>query len=1375
MTHPRSRHLRRRVTAVTTAFAVGGGLALTGAALPAAAAAPEPDLHYSMDGVADGVVPDSSGNGWNGALSGAATTIVGPDGAALDLSGGSIRIPRDPIAGATDLSVTTRVRWDGGANWQWLFGIGTDNQKYLFFTPQSGDGNLRTAITRASGGAAEKQILGSNPLRVGDWVDLAFTLDTDADELTAYINGTELATTTTDITPGELVTATSEFGGSIGRSFYPDPAFDGAVDDFRIYRAALTASDVAEISRTAQPTLQSLTQQVFTASTRIGEAPALAPAVRGAFSDGYARDIAIDWEDVPAERYAEPGTFTVSGVAAGQSVRTDVTVARGELTVDLSARTGEFQGGASGLLYGLYGDGMPTDNLIEGMNVRSVATKAQDGGQHPGSDALEILPNLARAGGDVYLRITDYYRGFPYQVPGSTPEERRADYTQRLNDQLEMIEQFAAVDDTQRGYVADHLVIEPFNEPEGNMFSNRNVPWSLSGNVSWLDDPTVYFAMWDDTYRTIRDWSERTGIPLRIAGPGTEHLFAQVEGFLRHTVQADTVPDIVTWHELSHPQAIRESVARYRGWEAAAFAGTAWEGEPRPININEYAFNYHTSVPGQMVQWMSAIEDTKVEAMIAFWNINGNLSDSAVQQNRGNGQWWLYNAYAQMSGQSATVTPPSPGVNYTLQGVASIDDDKRVARALVGGANGSAPVDVTGISSETFGTSVRVQVREIGWTGQIGDSSEPRLLSDRVVAVEDGTITVPFGRDGLPAMTDSDAYEIVVTPGENAQPIDVAATWRGSHEAEDAALTGDVTRNGPEGSPNAVGNYFTSGAYDIGGFRTGADSTAVFTVEVPEDGSYDLSVFSSSLNTDPEIADNGPTNVFLTVDGGSEQEIHLPLSYRWVVWDHADTRVELSAGRHEIALSTSSVDGSRSTRGDAIIDRITLETTEAAPSTVYEAEHSDHNGEVSVQNPGSVVLDASDSATFWVYSDTDGEAYLEVAGAGGGTVSLNGDDILDLSRAGAADVQLQGGVNKIVVRGAASLDKITVSGSRDKIEHRTYQAEDGALAGTATVVEADLADGGAAVDGIGGKPGNDNTLTFTVDAAEAGPHAVVVRFSNPEQVPATHYNPNPMARHADISVNDGAAQRVLFVPTFHRNNFWERTLVLDLAQGQNQIRFASSEQPNFDGETFAEDNFPGIPLRAELSPIIDRIVVSALTASAGSTPDPDPEPEPEPTPGPSTPPTPGPTAGPTPSSTTQPTTSKAPTSAELTEATRDSVSGPTTLVRGETVRITVGTAAAGRDVSGWLLSTPSALGSGTVAADGTVSLRVASDAPLGEHRLAITGADGRVIGWYGVTVVEPGSLAATGGTFALGAWVLGGAALVGAGAALARSRRRRLS
>ena len=118
---------------------------------------------------------------------------------------------------------------------------------------------------------------------------------------------------------------------------------------------------------------------------------------------------------------------------------------------------------------------------------------------------------------------------------------------------------------------------------------------------------------------------------------------------------------MITWHELSHPEAVRQSVAKYRAWEKDLFKGTDREGTQLPVNINEYAFNYHTSVPGQMIQWVSAIEESKVDADIAYWNIDGNLSDSAVQSNRGNGQWWLLHAYASMSGHTVQRDPAVPG------------------------------------------------------------------------------------------------------------------------------------------------------------------------------------------------------------------------------------------------------------------------------------------------------------------------------------------------------------------------------------------------------------------------------------------------------------------------------------------------------------------------------------------------------------------------------------------------------------------------------------------------------------------------------------------------------------------------------------------
>jgi hypothetical protein len=741
------------------------------------------------------------------------------------------------------------------------------------------------------------------------------TLDTVAGLVTTFLNGVAVASVPTGASGGELLGPDTDEAGAgwIGRSRFGDPLIHGAVADFRIYRRALTAAEVAGLAG-AVPAVVGPVTDTHTLRTHAGAAPGLPRAVRTAFYDGYDPDVPGTWDDVDPERYARPGSYTVRGRAAGADVTAEVTVLRGELRVDLGSDTGAFHGGASGTLYGLYGPGVPSDNLIEGMRLRTVSTKAQDGPQHPGADALEVVRPLADAtDGDVYIYMTDIHRGFPYHWPGDTPQEKIDTFIGKMALQ---VEQVLALPEEYR----DNVVFVPFNEVEGNMFGTGE--WAYDG-TSWFDDPTDYFAAWDRAYRTITERMPGA----RIAGPNTSILYPQVKGFLEHVVAAGTVPQVITWHELTHPQSIRDSVALYRSWEREVFAGTPYEGTELPINLNEYAFNYHTSVPGQMVQWVSAIEDAKVDADIAYWNIDGNLSDSAVEANRGNGQWWLLNAYGQMTGHTVAVTPPVPGESYTLQGVATLDESRAVARTLLGGADGAAPVTLVNVPRDLFGDEVRAFVREIPWTGQLGDSPQPRHLAELILPVSgDGIVTVEFDAGALPLLRESSAYEVVVTPAGAGSPSSATPVlWEASYEAEDAAHSGSGWfLGGPGGSPEDVTRFYTSGGYHVGGLRTGSDVVLEFEVDVPADGTYDLAVFANSRNTEALVAEQGPTNVFLRVDSGAEQELHLPLGYNWVVWDHADTTVDLTAGTHTITLATRSLDGSRATVGDAIVDRITL-------------------------------------------------------------------------------------------------------------------------------------------------------------------------------------------------------------------------------------------------------------------------------------------------------------------------------------------------------------------------------------------------------------------------------------------------------------------
>ncbi|MEV5610905.1 LamG-like jellyroll fold domain-containing protein [Streptomyces sp. NPDC052225] len=1215
------RPARPRRAPAAVAVALGAGLLTAPTVAPAHAAdPPRPTARYTFDedDLTSGKIADSSGNGLTASLVNASTaaSVAGPDGGkALSLPGGAadsdgayVRLPRELLVDTADLTVSARVKWSGdNAAWQRIFDLGSNTSKYLFTTPSNNGGVLRTAVT-TGGGGAESQVSGYAPLPTDGWRTVTVTLDSAAKRLTTYLDGVAVSSAATNVKAGDLLESSATAAGYLGKSLYPDPLFKGAIDDFTVWHAALTADQVAGSVTGERPTLKELSKTSFDVRTTTGSAPALPEAVRASFSDGYDRDTPVVWDAVPSEKYAKPGTFTVAGTAAGRAVRADVTVTRaGQLTVDLGADTGAFHGGASGTLYGVYGPDVPTNNLLEGMGLRTVSTKAQDGPQHPGADALEVVKPLADStDGDVYIYMTDIHRGFPYEWPGDTPAQKLKLYMEKIAKQVDQVLKLPEK-------YQDNIVFVPFNEPEGNMFGTGT--WSYD-KVSWLSDPDDYFAAWDDAYKLIKGKMPAA----RIAGPNTSVLYDQVKGFLRHTLDAGTLPDVITWHELSHPEAVRDSVAKYRTWEKDLFKGTRHEGTQLPVNINEYAFNYHTSVPGQMVQWVSAIEESKVDADIAYWNIDGNLSDSAVQSNRANGQWWLLNAYASMTGRTVRVTPPSPGENYTMQGVATLDRDKRQARLLFGGSAGRGHITFGNLPDGVFGDQVHAWVREIGWSGQIGDSAGPRLLSETDLKVgDDGTVSLDFGDGTLPKLDESSAYEIVLSPaGKAANTQTPPVSWQTSYEAEDAAHTGTgYAKNGPEGSPKDVSKFYTSGGYDVGGLRTGSDVTLDFTVDVPEDGTYDLSVFANSLNTYDKVKEQGPTNVFLRVDGkaDSERELNLPLGYKWVVWDHADTKVKLTKGTHTLTLAAKSLDGKRTTRGDAIVDRLTLSLPAPTAATqVYEGElawlgggaRPDYGTSLPVRTgSGAARLAKDQTATFWVHSPADREATLrvETLGTPNARLSVNGHDVLRVTKGrDKVAVSLSGGLNKVTVTGSSAVtlvDRLTVTPTEGTLTERTYDARDAKLAGTAKLTELSLADKGTAITDIGGAPGNTNTATFTVDADRDGRYALRIRYSNPEQSPATHYNPDPLARHADITVNGAAPRRVGFPHTFHQNNFWELTVPVDLKEGSNTITFGSEELPNFDGTTYASDTFPGILLRSRYAPLIDRITVAPYARPVG--------------------------------------------------------------------------------------------------------------------------------------------------------------------------------
>lgn len=144
-----------------------------------------------------------------------------------------------------------------------------------------------------------------------------------------------------------------------------------------------------------------------------------------------------------------------------------------------------------------------------------------------------------------------------------------------------------------------------------------------------------------------------------------------------------------------------------------------------------------------------------------------------------------------------------------------------------------------------------------------------------------------------------------------------------------------------------------------------------------------------------------------------------------------------------------------------------------------------------------------------------------------------------------------------------------------------------------------------------------------------------------------------------------------------------------------------------------------------------------------------------------------------------------PTEADLTEATRGTVTIPEEIVRGSTVEVGIGEAHAAESVDIHLFSDPVLLGTRVVSAQGTASVSIPADAALGAHRIAVSAADGSLIGWDDTVVIAaasggagtpgtPGTdrLPDTGGEISIAVVSAAVALLVGGGSLILYTRRR---
>lgn len=809
------------------------------------------------------------------------------------------------------------------------------------------------------------------------------------------------------------------------------------------------------------------------------------------------------------------------------------------LQIDLSTTTGDFRGGASGMLYGLGDDGVPTDPIIAGAGPKSVTQKAPDGAQHPGGDPLQVERSLFANGGEyLMVNIQDYYPDWPYNGG-----KRPADFDSYLD-----IVRTVVTDIVENSEHPEKYVFTPFNEPDG-------INWY--GNWGQMRD--TFLADWEAAYTTIKEIYPDA----RIAGPGDAWWHGESTRQILAASKANgTLPDIWTWHELGveNLATFRSHLEEFRRIEKEVGVG------PLPVNITEYAMRRDMSVPGQLVQWLSMFEDEKVDAQTAYWTYAGNLNDNMARNNDANGAWWLLKWYADLTGQSVAVTPPQLDAVDTLQGTATLDTDRRQATAIFGGGSEDVRVELTGIDEATFGDLVDVQVREAEWSGQEGAALNPPIVVSERVKVRDGAIQVDVPNDDRLS-----AYQLVVTPRLTTKPA-VDRTWRDVVEAEDTTLRAAKVDDQPAGD---AWTFAASGQQDVSGLTTAA-SSLTWTVDVPTTGTYRIR---------PVVGTTTAGRHALFVDGEHVATVQYEAGFNARYRGSAETLVDLEAGTRELSLRTSA-DGTTVLPGSNVtVDKISLERVDGPDTAVYPAHLArldgalprfDHAGRA-----GDVRLDDGGTATFYVASRDTGYYDIDLEyGADAATaldVEVNGRPVAGLAAAergrwhSTARVHLAGGITEITVGAEGPVDLRSLTTVR-------------AAEGDAAVVDVEAEDalelhGGARVDAVaeptdvsGGVVGwlGGGADSFAVwqrpEGLPAGAYNFVAHYANAEKNTGHPYNTDVITRFLDISEEGGATTRGAYRHNYSWQGFWEHTVPLDLTTDDGALRLgnATGWAPNLD-------------------------------------------------------------------------------------------------------------------------------------------------------------------------------------------------------------------
>lgn len=764
------------------------------------------------------------------------------------------------------------------------------------------------------------------------------------------------------------------------------------------------------------------------------------------------------------------------------------------LTVDAAEVIGESTTRATGFLYGLAENEVPSSAVTNALKISSVSQKVPDGLQHPTGDAEHVQAQLQSCD-YVVVYLQDSFDTW-YYCNDEIMEMRKNgtyDWREFLTERyLPIVEEKVRYIES-RDY-SDNIVYCIYNECDNAIWFGNYID-----GVCHYDEigRQNFYEAWNITYDLVKSIAPEA----KIGGPGfCDYETGKIEGFMKYTAENDCVPEIMIWHELAY-WSIPDWHLHYEDYRCLE---EKYGIDDLDIIVTEYGEPEECGNPADMLHYIIAMEKTGIWGNMAYWRLSNNLNDTVADDNSPNSNWWLYRRYAEMKGQQLLKVSSETQNNYNpkerLDGLATLTNDGKKISMIVTGSDKKAFVRLTNLDKTELTGDVDIRVECVYYEGLTGIVNEPTLLNQYTTKANKNL------NIALPA-TDKDAVYFV-TVSDHEGEIDTVRNTNipVRYEFEDGKLMG--------GAYTYDSWYATTGEVSgmVGGMEKDGDGVRL-TFRTDKPGLHDLDIIFGKHNDawgNPQGRDYAKVKVIID---GKEEIVSLENTIKSEYTTKLTLTKDLSMGKHTIELYNN--------EGTYVLDSMLVSRHEAVSEI-------------------PVLPDADNR--YYAVASYDG--YYEILTDYSGEISIDGA----IGSVQSGDiVYLRRGVNEITFGGEFELIK-----TDETAFTKTINAEDITLSGKAELLTDKY--GVTYVDGISNLGGEG---TFSVNVPEDGDYRVTILYANNSEGGVHSYNVDLIERYLTVTVG-GVSKDVFTRNTYSKYTYRTMTFNLTLKEGDNEIRLTNS-------------------------------------------------------------------------------------------------------------------------------------------------------------------------------------------------------------------------